>query len=84
MLEHSIISIQNNPSLFKTTDISKIVDKRKKQNIGYFVPVKYDSLIIDLIEKINKEKKITKLQMLQKFQEQEEIEFLELGIDDGV
>jgi hypothetical protein len=34
MLEHSISSIQNNPSLFKTTDISKIVDKRKNKILG--------------------------------------------------
>jgi len=81
MLEYGITTLQTQPSLFKQMTISKIVDKRKHQDIGYFISSKYASLIEEVIEKIEHQEKIEKLQKLKKFQD---LEFLELGVDDGL
>ena len=61
--------------------ISKIVDKRKHQDIGYFISSKYENLILDIIQKIEYQEKIAKLKKLKKFQD---LEFLEVGVDDGL
>lgn len=81
MLEYGVSTLQNKPSLFKTMDISKIVDKKRKQNLGYFVPNKYEKLIKKTIESIEKQKKINKLRAIK---QHNDLEFIELGIDDGI
>ncbi len=69
------------PSLFKKMTISKIVDKRKHENLGYFISEKYKNMIVDVIKEIEKKEKMAKLKILKKHQD---LEFLELGIDDGL
>lgn len=81
MLEYGITALQTQPSLFKQMSISKIVDKRKHEDIGYFIAVKYEEMILDVIKKIEKKEKIAKLQRLK---EHQDLEFLELGINDGL
>ena len=81
MLEYGITTLQTQPSLFKSMSISKIVDKRKHQDIGYFISSKYEDLILDIIQKIEHQEKIAKLKKLKKFQD---LEFLEVGVDDGL
>ena len=81
MVEYGITTLQTKPKLFKQMTISKIVDKRKHQDIGYFISAKYESLISDVIKKIEHQEKIAKLQKLKQYQD---LEFLEAGVDDGV
>ena len=81
MIEYGITALQTQPSLFKQMTISKIVDKRKHIDIGYFISSKYESLISDVIKKIEYQEKITKLQKLKQYQD---LEFLEVGVDDGI
>ncbi len=81
MLEYGITTLQAKPSLFKDMSISKIVDKRKHKDIGYFISVKYESLILDIIKKIEEDEKLVKLNKLKKHQD---LEFLEVGVDDGL
>ncbi len=81
MIEYGITALQNQPSLFKNMTISKIVDKRKHKDIGYFISSKYESLISEVIKEIEKKEKIAKLKILKKHQD---IEFLEVGVDDGL
>ena len=81
MVEYGITAIQNQPSLFKQMTISKIVDKRKHQDLGYFISSKYKDIISNVIEEIEKKEKIEKLKILKKHQD---LEFLEIGIDDGL
>jgi len=81
MLEYGITALQAQPSLFKEMGISKIIDKRKHKDIGYFISSKYESMICDIIKKIEAKEKIEKLTLLKKHQD---LEFLETGVDDGI
>jgi len=81
MIEYGITALQTQPSLFKHMTISKIVDKRKHIDIGYFISCKYEDMISEVIEKIEHQEKITKLKKLKNHQD---IEFLEVGVDDGL
>lgn len=81
MVEYGITTLQMKPKLFKEMSVSKIVDKRKHQEIGYFISSKYKNLILSVLEKIEKQEKIEKLKKLKQYQD---IEFLETGVDDGI
>ena len=81
MIEYGITALQTQPSLFKQMTISKIVDKRKHRDIGYFISSKYEDMISDVIKKIEHQEKIAKLQKLKQHQD---LEFLEIGVDDGM
>jgi len=81
MVEYGITALQTQPSLFKQMTISKIVDKRKHKDLGYFISSKYEDIIASVIKEIEKKEKIAKLKILKKHQD---LEFLEIGIDDGL
>jgi len=81
MIEYGITALQTQPSLFKQMTISKIVDKRRHKDIGYFISSKYEDIISDVIAKIERQEKIDKLQKLKQYQD---LEFLEVGVDDGI
>jgi len=81
MVECGISEIQAKPSIFKELTISKIVDKRKHQDIGYFISSKYEKFIEHIIKDIERKEKIAKLKKLKKYQD---LEFLEVGVDDGI
>jgi len=81
MVEYGITTLQTKPKLFKEMTLSKIVDKRKNIDIGYFISSKYANLIEDVIKKIEQQEKVAKLEKLKKHQD---IEFLEVGVDDGI
>jgi hypothetical protein len=81
MIEYGITALQTQPSLFKQMTISKIVDKRKHIDIGYFISSKYEDIISDVIQKIEYQEKIAKLKKLKQHQD---LEFLEVGVDDGL
>jgi len=81
MIEYGITALQTQPSLFKQMTISKIVDKRKHIDIGYFISSKYEDMISDVIQKIEYQEKIAKLKKLKQYQD---LEFLEVGVDDGL
>jgi len=81
MVEYGISTLQMKPSLFKEMTISKIIDKRQHKNIGYFISSKYEDMISGVLKEIEKKEKIAKLKILKKHQD---LEFLELGIDDGL
>lgn len=81
MIEYGITALQTQPSLFKQMTISKIIDKRKHIDIGYFISSKYEDIISDVIQKIEYQEKIAKLKKLKQHQD---LDFLEAGIDDGL
>ena len=81
MIEYGITALQTQPSLFKQMTISKIVDKRKHIDIGYFISSKYENIISDVIQKIEYQEKIAKLKKLKQYQD---LEFLEIGVNDGL
>ena len=81
MIEYGITDIQTKPSILKENSISKIVDKRKHTNIGYFISAKYENMILDIITTIERQEKISKLNKIKKHQD---IDFLETGVSDGL
>ena len=81
MVEYGVTTLQAKPKLFKEMGISKIVDKREKKDLGYFISSKYENLISEVLKKIEYEEKIKKLKVLKKHQD---LEFLEVGVDDGL
>jgi len=81
MVEYGITALQAKPSLFKQMTISRIVDKRKHKSLGYFISSKYENIISSVIKEIEKKEKIEKLKILKQHQD---LEFLEIGIDDGL
>lgn len=81
MVEYGITALQTQPSLFKQMTISKIVDKRKNKNLGYFISSKYEDIISNVIKEIEKKERIAKLKILKQHQD---LEFLEVGTDDGL
>jgi hypothetical protein len=81
MVEYGITTLQTQPSLLKQISVSKIVDKRKHQDIGYFISAKYKDMIIDTLKEIEKQEKIAKLKKLKKNQD---LTFLEVGVNDGL
>ncbi len=81
MLSYGITDIQTKPSLIKSMNIAKIVDKRAHLTLGYFISVKYESYIRPIIEKIDREEKLNKLRRLK---EHQDLEFTEVGVNDGL
>jgi len=81
MIEYGITELQTQPSLFKKMTISKIIDKRKHESLGYFISSKYEDVISHVIKEIEKKERIAKLKILKQHQD---LEFLELGVDDGL
>jgi hypothetical protein len=81
MLSYGITDIQSKPSLIKRMNIAEIVDKRAHTTLGYFISAKYENYIRPIIEKIDREEKLKKLKRLK---EHQNLEFVELGVDDGV
>jgi len=81
MIEYGITALQTQPSLFKKMTLSRIVDKRKHIELGYFISAKYKDMISDVIREIERQEKIAKLQKLKHHQD---IDFLEAGVDDGL
>ena len=81
MTTYGVTDIQNKPSLIKTMDVAEIIDRRKHTTLGYFISSKYEKQIRPLIEKIDREEKLLKLNKLKQHQD---LEFVELGVDDGI
>lgn len=81
MLTYGVTDIQNKPSLIKAIDIAEIVDKRAHTTLGYFISSKYENYIKPIIEKIDREEKLAKLHKLKNHQD---LEFVEVGVDDGL
>ena len=81
MTTYGVTDIQNKPSLIKAIDIAKIIDRRKNITLGYFISAKYEDIIKPIIEKIDREEKLAKLYKLKNHQD---LEFVELGVDDGI
>lgn len=81
MLVYGVTDIQNKPSLIKMMDVAEIVDRRAHTTLGYFISSKYESYIKPIIEQIDKDEKLAKLYKLKNHQD---LEFVEVGVDDGI
>ena len=82
MIEATLADLRQSASFFKTTQVVHIVNGRKKEDIGYFVPIalkdKFESFLIE-VEKDKKRK------LLQRVAKASAKDFVGDGaIDDGI
>jgi hypothetical protein len=82
MIEITLSSMRNSRDFFKTTEIMHILDGRKKEEIGFFVPTVFKEEFQKFIDKIEKKKKLSLLQKVAHAQKQDPI--AEGGISDGI
>jgi len=82
MIEATLANMRNSSDFFKTDEIIHILDGRKKEDIGFFVPQVFKEEFEKFVEKIEKKKKLTLLSRVAKAQKQDPV--TEGGISDGI
>ena len=82
MIETTLSQMRNSSDFFKQSEIIHVVDGRKKEEIGFFVPIALKGEFWEFIEKIEKEKKVTLLKRIAKAQRADPIGDGSLG--DGI
>jgi hypothetical protein len=82
MIEATLANMRNSRDFFKTDEIIHILDGRKKEDIGFFVPQIFKEEFEKFVEKIEKKKKLTLLSRVAKAQKKDPI--TEGGISDGI
>ena len=82
MIEATLANMRNSSDFFKTSEIIHILDGRKKEEIGFFVPTVLSEEFQKFIEKIEKKKKLDLLTKVAKAQKQDPI--AEGSINDGL
>ncbi len=68
MIETTLSQMRNSSDFFKTSEIIHILDGRKKEEVGFFVPATLKGEFQKFIEKIEKQKKETLLKRIAKAQ----------------
>jgi hypothetical protein len=74
--------MRNSRTFFQTDEIIHILDGRKKEDIGFFVPQVFKEEFEKFVEKIEKKKKLTLLNRVAKAQKQDPVS--EGGVSDGI
>lgn len=82
MIEATLANMRNSSEFFKTDDIIKILDGRKKEEIGFFVPQIFKEEFQKFLESIEKKRKLALLNRVSKAQKKDPIE--EGSSDDGI
>ena len=82
MIETTLSKLRSSSDFFKTSEIIHLLDGRKKEEIGFFVPLALKNEFQKFIEKIEKKKKILLLKRIVKAQKKDPIE--EGCINDGI
>ena len=82
MIEATLADMRNTSDFFKTDEIIHIIDGRKKEDIGFFVPLVFREEFEKFAEKIKKKKKLALLSRIAKAQKKDPI--AEGGISDGI
>ena len=82
MIEATLADLRQSASFFKTTQVVHIVNGRKKEEIGYFVPTIFKDKFESFVLELEKEKK---RQLLQRVAKASAKDFVGDGaIDDGI
>ena len=82
MIEATLADMRNSRTFFKTDEIIHIMDGRKKENIGFFVPQIFKEEFEKFAEKIEKKKRSSLLNRIAKAQKLDPI--AEGSVGDGV
>ncbi len=82
MIETTLSQMRNSSNFFKTSEILHILDGRRKEEIGFFVPAALREEFQAFIEKIEKQKKEALLKRIAKAQKADPIG--DGSVDDGI
>ncbi len=82
MIEATLANMRNSSDFFKTDNIIKILDGRKKEEIGFFVPQIFKEEFQKFVESIEKKRRLALLNRISNAQKQDPIE--EGSSDDGI
>ncbi len=82
MINMTLSTLRNSTDFFKIDDIATIVNGRKKEEIGYFVPKTFKKEFESFIENIEKKRKKKLLQKVLNASRKDPIE--DGAVDDGV
>ncbi len=82
MIEATLSNMRNSSDFFKTSEIIHILDGRKKEEIGFFVPTVFKEEFQKFIDKIEKKKKLSLLERVALAQKKDPI--AEGAVSDGV
>ncbi len=73
MIETTLSNMRNSRDFFKTSEIIHILDGRKKEEIGFFVPSSLRDEFQTFIDKIEKKKKAALLERIAKAQKKDPV-----------
>ncbi len=82
MIEATLADLRQSASFFKTTQVVHIVNGRKKEDIGYFVPTIFKKKFEHFLMELEKDKKRQLLQRVAKASAKDSIG--DGAVDDGV
>ena len=82
MIEATLADMRNSSTFFKTDEIIHILDGRKKEDIGFFVPQVFKDEFEKFVENIEKKKKMKLLNRVAKAQKQDPVS--DGGVSDGI
>ncbi len=82
MIEATLANMRNSSDFFKTDKIIQILDGRKKEEIGFFVPQIFKEEFQKFIDTIEKKRRLALLNRISNAQKQDPIE--EGSSDDGI
>ena len=82
MIETTLSNMRNSSDFFKTSEIIHILDGRKKEEIGFFVPSSLRDEFQKFIDKNKKKKKRALLERVAKAQKQDPVSDGSVG--DGI
>ena len=82
MIEATLVDLRQSSSFFKTTEVVHIINGRKKEDIGYFVPVSLKKEFEIFLTKLEKERKRKLLQRVVQASNKDIID--DGAVDDGI
>ena len=82
MIEATLANMRNSSDFFRTDNIIKILDGRKKEEIGFFVPQIFKEEFQKFVDSIEKKRHLALLDRVAKAQKKDPIE--DGSSDDGI
>ena len=82
MIEATLTNMRNSSDFFRTNTIIRILDGRKKEEIGFFVPQIFKEEFQKFVDTIEKKRQLTLLNRVSQAQKKDPIE--DGSSDDGI
>ncbi len=82
MIEATLTNMRNSSDFFRTNTIIRILDGRKKEEIGFFVPQIFKEEFQKFVDTIEKKRRLTLLNRVSQAQKKDPIE--DGSSDDGI